>query len=56
MEMMLPALLHVILALLFVLNLFSAVIAEVCHAVVHIDNSCLKVCIDSNLELARLLL
>lgn len=54
--MMLPALLYVILALHFVLNLLSAVIAEVCHAVVHIDNSCLTVYIDINLELARLVL
>lgn len=56
MEMMLPAQLYVILALLFVLNLFSALNAEVCHAVIYIDNFYLKVYIDINLELARLLL
>lgn len=54
--MMLPALLHVILALNFVLKLFSALIAEVCHAVIHIDNSYLTVYIDINLELAGVLL
>lgn len=56
MEIMLPALLYVILALHFASNLFSALIAEVCHAVIHIDNSYLTVYIDINLELARLLL
>lgn len=49
MEMMLPALLYVILALYFVLNLFSALMAEVCHTVIHIDNSNLTVYIDINI-------
>lgn len=39
MEMMLPALLYPILAHHFVLNLFSAIKAEVCHPVIHIDDS-----------------
>ena len=36
---MFPALLYLILALHFVLNLFSALKAEVCHPVIRINDS-----------------
>lgn len=51
--MTLPTLLYVILALHFALNLFSALIGQVCHAVVHIDKSYLIVYSDINLEVAK---